>query len=247
MEWKDLQPFATIIAAIIGGAVTAIVTLKLQDKKRNDDLDLKAFDHSLTKRLKEFEQKLIGDNSYLAEKGKNEAIKEDLEEINRKLESIKSEYVERNELLRWQLSKKATLHKLQAEKEFEVYSKIWDSIVETKFAVQELRPIFDTINPDEPAKQRWQRRYKVVAEKAQQLLTQIEKQRPFYPNILYAKLHELLTKVHDEFIDFEFSLDDNGEKMSREGYKTGHENLKKIIDDLNQVCDLIRSRVSESE
>jgi len=47
MEWKDLQPIATVLAAIIGGAVTAIVTLKLRDKKRNDDLDLKAFEFSL--------------------------------------------------------------------------------------------------------------------------------------------------------------------------------------------------------
>src|SRR5215213_5139971 len=132
MEWKDLQPIATIIAAIIGGAVTAVVTLKLQDKKRNDDLDLKAFDHSLTKRLKEFEQKLIGDNSYLAEKGKNEAIKEDLDEINQKLESIKTDF-----------SKRGTLFRLQAEKEFEVYSKLWNIATELRLAFEELCPPLD--------------------------------------------------------------------------------------------------------
>src|SRR5215213_5442240 len=138
MEWKDLQPIATIIAAIIGGAVTAVVTLKLQDKKRNDDLDLKAFDHSLTKRLKEFEQKLIGDNSYLAEKGKNEAIKEDLDEINQKLESIKTDF-----------SKRGTLFRLHAEKEFEVFSKIWDSTVDLRIATEQLRPRIDFVNHDE--------------------------------------------------------------------------------------------------
>src|SRR5215204_1222572 len=154
MESKDLQPIATIIAAIIGGAVTAVVTLKLQDKKRNDDLVLKAFDHSLTKRLKEFEQKLIGDNSYLAEKGKNEAIKEDLDEINQKLESIKTDF-----------SKRGTLFRLQAEKEFNVYTKIWDSAVEILIAVEELRPSIDFINPDESKKEKWANRYGKVIEK----------------------------------------------------------------------------------
>lgn len=233
MEW---QPLITLFAALTAAGISAITLWKLQDKKRKDDTNLKVFDHSLNKRLKEFEQNLLKDNSYLMEKGKSEAIKEDLEEINRKLESIKTDY-----------SKRGTLYKLQAEKEFEVYSKIWDSIFEVKSAVQELRPIYDERNSDETEKQKWERRYKVVAEKGQQLLTQIEKHRPFYPHNLYEKFHELLTKVHDEFIDFQFSLDESGEKMSLEGYKRGRENLKKVIDDLNQVCDLIRSRVTESE
>jgi len=212
MEWKELQPFATIIAAIIAGVITAIVTLKIQDKKRNDDTDLKAFDHSLTKRLKEFEQKLIGDNSYLSEKGKNEAIKEDLDEINRKIESIRNEYTTHTELLKWQLSKKGNLHKLQAEKEFEVYSKIWDLVTELRFSLEKLRPSFDYIEPNESKREKWLGRYREVVQKVQNLQSEIEKHRPFYPHDLYLQLRELINKVSEEVLDFEFSLDEKQEK-----------------------------------
>ena len=236
MESKDLQPIATIIAAIIGGAVTAVVTLKLQDKKRNDDLVLKAFDHSLTKRLKEFEQKLIGDNSYLAEKGKNEAIKEDLDEINQKLESIKTDF-----------SKRGTLFRLQAEKEFDVYSKIWERVIELKFAVEELRPVLDFVDPNEPASERWSRRYANAVKNGRNLRIEVENLRPFYPHALFLQFQNILQKTQEEIVDFEFSLDQQKEKMSLEGYKKGRENLGEILDNLNQVCDLIRKRISESE
>lgn len=144
MEW---QPLVTLIAAVLAAGTSGFTLLKLQGKKRNDDLDIKAFDHSLNKRFKEFEQKLIEDNSYLAEKGKNTATKEDIEEVTRKIESIKNEFTTPIEFLRLQLSKRANLHKLQAEKEFEVYAKLWNIITELRFAFEDLRPLLNDIQP----------------------------------------------------------------------------------------------------
>ncbi len=185
MEWKDLQPFATIIAAIIGGVVTAYVTLKLQDKKRNDDLDLKAFEHSLIKRLKEFERIFIVDNSYSAEKGKNLATKEDIEEMTHKVESVRNEFATTTEVLKWQLSKKANLHKLQAEKEFEVYSKLWNIATELRLSFEELRPSFDL----QPQGIDWadlrKKRKEAIINSRNDLMIEVEKQRPFYSETLY--------------------------------------------------------------
>jgi hypothetical protein len=229
MEWL------TLIAAITAAGISALTLWKLQDKKRNDDLDIKAFENSLAKQFKEFEQNLIKDNSYLSEKGKNEAIKEDLEEINRKLESIKTCF-----------SKKGTLFKLQAEKEFEVYSKIWELITDLKPSLERLRPIFDYTVPDENKREKWSNRYKEVVQKVQNLQSEIEKHRPFYPQSLHIQLRELINKVHEEVIDFEFSLDEKQEKMSREGYKRGRENLAKITKHLDEVCEIMRTRISES-
>src|ERR1044071_6933059 len=191
MEWQSI---VTLIAAVVAAGTSALTLLKLQNKKRNDDIDLKAFEHNLTKQLKEFEQKLIGDNSYLAEKGKNEALKEDLEEINRKLESIRTDF-----------SKRGTLFKLRAEKEFEVYSKIWEQAIELQFAVEQLRPVYDVFDPNEPASERWSKRYANVMKCGRNLLQEVEKQRPFYPNALFLQLHKIIRKTNEEIVDFEFS------------------------------------------
>jgi hypothetical protein len=243
MEWvRDLQPIATIVSAIIAG----YAIWRLQDKKRNDDIDSKAFEYSLTKKLEEFKTSLIENNSYLSEKGKGLATKEDIEEITRKVESIKNEFVTPIEILRWHLSKKANLHKLQAEKEFEVYSKIWECIADLKFASEGLRPIMDIIDSNESEEAKWNRRYKKIRDKYSTLFTEIEKQRPFYPNELYLQLHHLLRATWKEIVDFESSLRWNEGRMSPEAYQRSGKNLEDIINNLNIVCDLMRTRITES-
>jgi hypothetical protein len=244
MNW---QPVATIIAALIGGLIATFLNIKIQKKKHINDIDINALNHALNKHLKEFEQKLIGKNSYLSEKGKNNATKEDIEEVTRKIEAIKNEFVTPLEILKWQLSKKANLHKLQAEKEFEVYSLIWNRAVKLKFAVEQLRPRADFFDSTEPAKVRWNRRYKNLIESGRNLLNEVEKQKPFYPDELFQKLNLIIQTSWTEIVDFEHSFDESGEKMHYEGYNRGHENLKKILDQMNQVCDLMRERISESD
>lgn len=247
MDWQPVATLIAAIAAVLAAGISAFTLWKLQDKKRNDDIDVKAFDHSLSKSFKEFEQMFLADNSYLAEKGKNTATKEDIEEVTRKIESIKNEFATPVEVLKWQLSKRANLHRLQAEKEFEVFSKMWDQAISLKFAVEQLRPRVDIFDGNEPANERWSRRYSTFIESGKALWHEIEKQRPFYPNSLYLKFSKILQTANEEIVDFEFSLDDNKEKMSYEGYNRGYENAEKIISDLNELCDLMRKRISESE
>ncbi len=244
MDWLN-QPFATLIAAVFSAVLSAVTLHKLQNKKSNDDTDLKAFGHSLDKKFKEFESTLIEHNSYLAEKGKQAATKEDLEAITRTVESIKTEFITSLEVLKLELSKKSNLHKLQAEKEFVVYSIIWDKAIDLRFAAETLGPAFDTVAPD--PKERWADRYAKIGEEYNALREAVEKQRPFYPDSLHQQLTVLIGEVHNEIIDFEFSFKDDGfTKMTTDGYRRGQKNLGKILSSLNDICDLMRSRISES-
>jgi hypothetical protein len=247
MEWKDLQPTLTFLAAIIAASISSFTLWKLQNKKRDDDMDLKAFGHSLDKKLKEFESTLIEKNAYLIEKGKGAASKEDVEEVTRKVESTRVAFLSTVEVLKADLSKKTTLHKLQAEKEFEVYSEIWDKAITLKFALQELRPAMDTIDPNEPPEERWNRRYKKVREAFSEFTQSVEKQRPFYPEKSYQELQTLSGEVWNEIVDFEFSFEEDQKwKMPVDGYRRAMKNLAEIIKRMDIVCELIRNRISEN-
>lgn len=244
MEWKDLQPIATILAALVGGVFTTIITLRLQDKKRNDDIDLQAFQHTLVKRLKEFETTLAHTNSYLSEKGKNDATKEDIEEITRKVEAIRNEFSTTSEFLRWQLSKKANLHKLQAEKEFEVYATLWNTITKLRLAFEELRPAIDLQPVGTDFQELWKKRYKIFVEHRNELLVEVERLRPFYPETLYYDLRKLLGVAFNDIIDFEEILR-TGEVTSITKAQ-GQKNLNEFVDTLHNTCNQIRGRINES-
>lgn len=242
MEW---QPIATLIAAIMAAGVSSITLWKLQDKKRNDDIDLRAFNHVLDKKFKEFEQDFMENSSYLAEKGKNTATKEDIEQITRNIENIKSEFVNTTEVLKWQLSKRANLHKLQAEKEFEVYTILWDVLTKLRLAFEELRPAYDPQPVGTDWTNLWEKRRKEFMDAHNILLVEIEKHKPFYSNEMYLALRSLFNTSLKEFINFEDSFDGNG-KMKRENIKIGQENLSQFRNHLNKTCDLIRLRITES-
>jgi hypothetical protein len=247
MEWKDLQPTLTFLAAIIAASISSYTLWKLQNKQRNDDTDLKAFGHSLDKKLKEFESTLTEKNAYLIEKGKGAASKEDVEEITRKVESIRAGFLTPVEVLKANLSKRATLHRLQAEKEFEVYSDIWDKAIKLKFACVELRPTFDTIDANELPKDRWNRRYTQVRTALSEFIEMTEQLRPFYSEELYRQLHKLGQEVWKEVVDFEFSIKkDENWAMSFEGYERGNKNLDEILKRIDIVCVLMRMRISEN-
>jgi len=62
--------------------------------------------------------------AYLPEKGKNLASKEDLEELTRKVEGVKTQYLSELERLRFDLGQASLVHRAQYETEFRVYEEI---------------------------------------------------------------------------------------------------------------------------
>src|ERR1700724_1636329 len=98
-------------------------------------------------------------DSYFRKKAENLATKQDIEEITRTVEGVKREVSVQLELIKWELSKKATIHRLAAEKEFEALSEIGNALYDLQSATSTLRPSADVINPDEPPMERHTRRY----------------------------------------------------------------------------------------
>src|SRR5271157_5441463 len=99
--------------------------------------------------------------SYIKEKGKNLATREDIHEITRQIESAKIEYAKELEGIKSQLNAKYHAHTVRFEKEFKVYEQIWKTLVELRNATVKLRPPGDFYtNRDLPREEEKQKRFK---------------------------------------------------------------------------------------
>lgn len=76
--------------------------------------------------------------SYVQEKAKNLATKEDIGAITNMIESVKTEYAKELEGLKSQLNAKFHAQTVRFEKEFDTYKEIWDSIVQFMDQIFEL-------------------------------------------------------------------------------------------------------------
>ncbi len=70
--------------------------------------------------------------SYSSEKGKNLATKEDIEEITRKIENIKSEYVAELERLKYDLSILSRKHNILLDEKIRVFKRLQKRLVDFK-------------------------------------------------------------------------------------------------------------------
>lgn len=80
--------------------------------------------------------------SYLKEKGKNLATKEDIQEITSKVESVKQEYKKEFDLIQKQndahFSELKNTKDRYNSKQFEIYNNLWVSLIELKFSADTL-------------------------------------------------------------------------------------------------------------
>ncbi|MDN5053833.1 hypothetical protein [Aliarcobacter butzleri] len=161
--------------------------------------------------------------SYLKEKGKNLATKEDIEEITNKVESIKQEYKEKFDLI--QKSNDAHFSELKNtkdrynSKQFEIYNTLWVSLIELKFSGDNLW--------DEATKTR----LRIFSKKVAEAKKEIEASSLLLENSDYSQLILLITK----FNDFEIGK----ETLIKIKYKTDAEMHSKNINEAS-IEDMIR-------
>ena len=96
--------------------------------------------------------------SYTKKKGENLATREDIHEITRQIESVKTEYAKELEGLKSELNAKFHAHTVRFQKEFQVYEQIWKALLELRNATLKLRPAGDFFDPNETEEERKQKR-----------------------------------------------------------------------------------------
>ena len=151
--------------------------------------------------------------TYLGEKGKNLATKEDIGALTHQVEAVKLQY-----------QRAGVVHQAQFEAEFRIYQEIWEHLVDVQRTAMELRPMVDRgLAEGETAEQRKAERLQGFAQAFNGFTRTYWKRRPFYPDDVFRELNELTTLVRGEAIDYELmepQLDRGYWHQARDGFKT---------------------------
>lgn len=171
-------------------------------------------------------------------KFENLANKQDLEELTAKVESVKTIYQKEIEGYKAQLEQRKLVSRVQFEKEFQIYSEIWTSLIDMRTAAYNLRPLYEGNNP--PTFTEKSSEFNKAFEKYWNV---IEKNQPFYNEQIYSKLKDIRALVHKE--GREAAMLPIGKDM--EYYIQGMKNVDEIINQTYEVCKAIRERISGIE
>jgi hypothetical protein len=228
---------------------------------------------SSKKRFEAFIEELSEKNSRLSEKVKNIATKDDLNLANTQplfdgqqtLTTFdSSNFATREDMINLSnrigemrdeinlianfsrevsIKPKSALNGHKAEKELEVYERIWKATGDLYFSVEKLQPTIDSPNTESEA-ERWKRKYDEVIKNYQTLHREAENQRIFYPKELYEQLQIMLREVKNEVVLLESSLKWNDTLPISERARNG-ESLERIRDEVEHIYDFMKGRLNQ--
>jgi len=158
------------------------------------------------------------------------------------LEKIKGDLEQTRTKLSASLEKSVHVHKVQFEKEFQVYEKIWAELVSLQDITISLRPGMDFFKPGESEEERKRKRIDAFNKVYQSFRGLVDKSRPFYPESIYKHLDKLMQLARSESIDYSYLVD-----KDRDYWKQGKENAELIIKGIEEVCEAIRKRIASVE
>ncbi len=139
---------------------------------------------------------------YAREKGRNLATREDVAEITRKVESVKTDYsreLERvraeleasNRRVQAELDKTVFVHRIQFETEFNALSDVWEKLAAVRSTMSVLRPAMAIVDNREDPHQALQRRFSAFSTSVNALVRSVHDRSPFYPQNIFEELEVL--------------------------------------------------------
>ncbi|ELA9846703.1 hypothetical protein KIT90_25585 [Vibrio sp. B172a] len=160
--------------------------------------------------------------------------------INKELSKLKVELDKSSKRYEAQLSKITYVSQVQFDHEYQIYSKVWSSLVELKVATEKLRPFMDYIDPNQTEDARKFERLKAFAKPYSEFSIMLETHKPFYAETVYEALKEVKAKCHHESVDFEV-----GRRHEPGYYQDAIQNSEQISSAIDKACNQIRSRLQE--
>lgn len=138
--------------------------------------------------------------SYIREKGKNLATREDIQEITDKIESVKISYAKELEVLKSeysahlkyfesQLNRKLHTDGIRFEKEFQVYQEVWAALIDFQESAQFLRAVTNLPTPKPGMREE---AFSKFGETRKALNSSFGKNSPFVAKEVYMALAALM-------------------------------------------------------
>lgn len=134
--------------------------------------------------------------------------------------------------------KQLHIHKLQFDKEFQIYSEIWSSLVELRDIAVKLRPEGDILNSEHTYETMINKRLETAVEIGNSIIKMVENNKPFYSKEVYDSLQEVIKLVRSEITEVQ-----HGDKQSIEYWEKGINNIPKLLHSTEIVCKNIRNRI----
>lgn len=175
--------------------------------------------------------------SYMSEKGKNLATKEDVEQITRKVEAVRSQFEAQNDIRRSELNRMVDVHRIRFEWEFSVLRELWTKINDVLKEAHWLglasaqRPGSDIDKAQEKLS-----KFIVALEVCDQVNTL---NKPFFHEEVYGEVLSLMQLLSDLYNS---AVADHAGLNAQEYWTKAEDNRKKILQSVEQVCEKIRER-----
>jgi len=186
---------------------------------------------------------LVGLAAYLGKLWATSIAQREQAELDTKLEQIKSDIQKANQRLDARLQKSIHVHRVQFEKEFEIYLGLSSSLVKLRnsfFSLnRNLRPIHD--DPVE-RKKYWDEQAKDFITSYTDFRDVVDNNKPFYCQTVYDAAQKLVDRSVDELIYRQFH---GGEVAHR---VTELKEIKKeILASVSEIVEAIRQRIASLE
>jgi hypothetical protein len=205
--------------------------------------------------------------AYFTEKAKNIATKEDIADITSEVEKVKLQYTAeiekiRNqytaeiEILKSELSRKSYVHSVQFEKEFNLLTELWEHLIDLKeYATKSIYKAFDLSKIDNYDEKSIRNINNEITEYVLEFIRFLESNRPFYPEGIYKALNKSTKLIDNYFFDayrFAGLITDTAPtaddvELRREYIDTAKDNIKRLEESFDEVCELIRKRIVPEE
>ena len=160
--------------------------------------------------------------------------------VNKKKSEIEKSMNKELEEIKSALSKEQLIHKLQFEKEFDIYEKLWARLIIFENVTRRYIAILSFFEP----KKDLDETQKKMLQKYNGAFGDIEKtisiSKPFYSVQVYKYTDELLNAAHSKVISSQFISYEKEPKKYLNEFKKYNKEIKKIIDNIEEA---IRERI----
>ena len=173
---------------------------------------------------------------------KNLATKEDVADITSRIEEVKAKYAHELEGLRAAIHSRVSIHQFRYEREFEMLLPLSERLVELRDSALSLRPETEYVDDNEPEDARKQRKLARYGAAARELYHFSEVRRPFLPESLVQLLRDLDQLAWKEVVQYRHRSPRDEVHDSRY-WDNALENAAKIQVATEAVLGAIRERV----
>ncbi len=134
--------------------------------------------------------------------------------------------------------------KMRVEIKIEILRELWKTLFDLHHAAINLRPVGDTVDPNESEKERQDCRLQKYLDAAHACWKVIRHNKPFYPREIHDIADELLQKALREALEYDLmSPDQNVRNYSKDYWDNATKNIDSIKQIVNRAERAIRKEV----